>query len=443
MLRSQEKQLRASEIRQRLNELAGKDTLTAEERAEVDTLSAELATVETQYRAAVRAEETEARDHRAAGDGEGAERRALERDVQLGRYLQAAVESRAVDGRESELNAALGLGAAGLVPWEALAPREDRAAGDVEQRQDVATEAPATGNPVNQASILSRVFARTAAAYLRVDMPAVGVGEASYPVFTSGTTAETVAKGAAHDAAAATFTANVLTPRRLTARYLWNVEDAAVLAGLESALRSDLSMVMGDQLDQALLTDDGTAPKVKGFLDAAGPLAARTTSTPAWVNDDEMATFNDFTMLYTGEVDGIYAQEASEVRALVAPALYQKAAVTYRTDESDESALMHVRRIGGGFRVSAHMPDPLRVSEVPASNPKKDDNVYEQALVCRGMARAAVAPIWQGLRLIRDEITLAGKGQIVMTAMMLYAFDVLRADQYGVRKLRVANVPAA
>ncbi len=208
MLRSQEKQLRASEIRQRLNELAGKDALTDEERADVDTLSAELTTVETQYRAAVQAEDTEAREQRAEGDGENAERRALMRDVRLGRYLQAAVESRAVDGRESELNASIGLGAAGVLPWAALDPGEIRA--NPEARADVATTGlPAADRQTMQDSILARVFARSTAAFLRVDMPSVGVGEASYPVFATGTEGGFAARGAARDAEAATFTAEI------------------------------------------------------------------------------------------------------------------------------------------------------------------------------------------------------------------------------------------
>ena len=116
MLRSQELTLRISEIRQRLNELAGKDSLSTEERAEVDTLSAELSGKETQYRAAVQAEEAESREHRAAGDGESAELRSLTGRVRCGEYLQAAVEQRAVSGAEAEMNAAVGLAAQGRMP---------------------------------------------------------------------------------------------------------------------------------------------------------------------------------------------------------------------------------------------------------------------------------------------------------------------------------------
>ena len=37
-----------------------------------------------------------------------------------------------------------------------------------------------------------------------------------------------------------------------------------------------------------------------------------------------------------------------------------------------------------------------------------------------------VAPIWEGVTLIPDEITKAGTGQIVVTAVMLHAVKIIR-----------------
>ena len=48
----------------------------------------------------------------------------------------------------------------------------------------------------------------------------------------------------------------------------------------------------------------------------------------------------------------------------------------------------------------------------------------------------AVAPIWQGVSLIVDEITLASKGQIKITAVMLYAASVLRKDGFNIVDLK-------
>ena len=41
-----------------------------------------------------------------------------------------------------------------------------------------------------------------------------------------------------------------------------------------------------------------------------------------------------------------------------------------------------------------------------------------------------MAPIWEGVTLIPDEITKAGTGQIVVTAVMLHAIKVLRSDGF-------------
>ena len=41
-----------------------------------------------------------------------------------------------------------------------------------------------------------------------------------------------------------------------------------------------------------------------------------------------------------------------------------------------------------------------------------------------------VAPIWEGVSLIPDEITKAADGEIVITAVMLHAVKILRTDGF-------------
>ena len=69
-----------------------------------------------------------------------------------------------------------------------------------------------------------------------------------------------------------------------------------------------------------------------------------------------------------------------------------------------------------GVRVSAHVPGVAS---------------HRQNCVVRlGMRRDMVAPIWEGVTLIPDEITKAGTGQIVITAVMLFAVKILRAAAF-------------
>ena len=95
MTQTQKLAIRLSEIRQRLNEIAGLegDAMTDEVRAEADRLAGEYRNAETQHRSALIAEGEEQRAAEGefgAGDGEPAEVRALLGRVRLPDYLGAA-----------------------------------------------------------------------------------------------------------------------------------------------------------------------------------------------------------------------------------------------------------------------------------------------------------------------------------------------------------------
>ena len=67
-----------------------------------------------------------------------------------------------------------------------------------------------------------------------------------------------------------------------------------------------------------------------------------------------------------------------------------------------------------GVRVSAHVPVP--------------DTNRQNVVIRRGMSRTATAPRWEGITIVADDVTLADKGQLKITAVMLYAMQVLRKD---------------
>ena len=134
MTDSQRLQVRASEIRTRLNAIAGlaDDAMTDEVRSETDRLTGEYTNVETQLRAAIVAEADEAREAETRGGGgdEDAEVRAL-RSLQgrasLGRYLAGFADGSPLDGAERELAETRGLSTAGnVIPWDSLLPRRGR-----------------------------------------------------------------------------------------------------------------------------------------------------------------------------------------------------------------------------------------------------------------------------------------------------------------------------
>ena len=380
MKESQKLELRGSAVRQRLNTLSGRETLTAEETAEVDQLTTEYGTLETRRRAALVAEDVEGVTSEHADDGEGREVRDLVGRVALRNYLGAAAEGSPVQDAEAELNAALDLPATNYIPFQALETR-DADNEDLETRADAETTAPSTTG-ARQDSIMARVFANTAANFLGVRMPTVPVGQSNFPVFTSGATGATADGGAVKDAETATFTVTALTPKRLTARYLFRVEDMAVFAGMEEALRADLRGALGEALDAAVLVGDGVSPNVSGFLGAGLASPADPTVTAAFAQYvDEIA----------GMVDGRYAQDVSGVRMLVGPSTYANIASAFATS-SGVSAINYVRDLGGMIKVSAHVPTKTAAH-------------IQGSIGARGVGNtpAAVAPMWQGIRLIRDE----------------------------------------
>ena len=399
MKKTQELQVKISECRSKVNDLTTKQNAGEEiHQNDYHYEVRKLQDLETEYREALEAENKEYQ----IKEEETAD---LAGDLKLGNYISNILNGKEIEGREKEFNSEFGLSDM-TIPWQAIAPSRP-----VEMRADAVTSAPDTVG-INQNEYIRRVFARTGAAYLGIDMPSVPVGVAMYPVLTSAIAPKTYAKGTANESLAATFTPKTLKPRRLQASYLFRIEDMAELAGMEEALRDDLSNAMAEELDKAILSDDETTSgglnEVNGFVNA---ITASDKSS-------EVVTFQDFIELYADQVDGRYAQSTSDVKVLTGSKLYTKAHTLFETTAVRESAYSYISRIGGGFQVSAHVPDAATAKT-------------QNALVVRNMTRAAVAPIWQGVTLIRDPYTGAEKGEIKLSATMLYSFDVLRDQNFA------------
>ena len=232
-------------------------------------------------------------------------------------------------------------------------------------------------------------------------------------MLTAGATGAQLAPGAAIDAVAATFTPTVLAPRRLTARYLFRIEDVARLSGMEDALRADLSGALGQSMDNLILNGTGTDPNPSGILHAVSPPAAAPVSASG---------FTDFLSAVAAGVDGKWARNLTEIKMLTGAASYQLAAAS-QTATGDLFASDYLIQRSGGLMASWLIPVPGTIAGV-------DD--VQSAIVysaSRG-AGSAVAPVWAGFELIRDPFSDAASGQVSITAIMLWNFAILRADPY-------------
>ena len=84
-------------------------------------------------------------------------------------------------------------------------------------------------------------------------MPTVGVGEAVYTVLTKELDVRTPAENATAAETTGAFSAEVLSPSRIQAAFFYSREDRARFAGMDAALRENLSMGLSDGLDQQIL----------------------------------------------------------------------------------------------------------------------------------------------------------------------------------------------
>lgn len=401
MTRLQKLQLRASEIRAKLNQLGAVEQPTDEQRAEIGKLSKEYGDLEVRQQALmIGADDPE-------GDGETETETETRTDDKLAELetrasvedvMIAALNGRDPEGATRELQQELNL-AGNAVPLALIRPeRRDGVPEDLERR--AVTPAP---NDVgqNQAAIIPGVFPHSVAAFLGVDMPTVGVGEAVYPVLTQNATVHAPGEGAAATETTGSFSADVLSPSRLQASFFYSREDRARFAGMDAALRENLNAALSDALDARIVAGDD-----EGLLHGAN-LANHNAAA--------VTTYAMYrSQLAYGRVDGTYASMVGDTRIVMGSATYAHCAGQFRSDNAgDRAALEDLMQVTGGVRVSAHVPAVA--------------NNKQNAIVRLGSRRDAVAPIWEGVSLIPDEVTKADTGEIKITAVMLYAFKLLRS----------------
>ena len=340
--------------------------------------------------------------------------------ISLARYLVGIAEQRELDGAEGELRSELNMSDQ-AIPLEALLPTPEERADAVSPQTADGDALPSGTININTGPMLTRVFTATDTAFMGVAMPTVPAGERRYPVMVGGTTAAMQARGGQPDAGAAKFSVVDANPHRLTGRYVLDLEGVAEMGGLlESTLRADLRQEMGWQLDSQILNGDGTGNNVSGViasLDAeAFPALAGGAKDPAQLTWESARQ-----MLYT-LLDGKYARTEADIRLLIGDSTYDRLRSVYRTNAtaSNVDGVDALRAMGARLRRSFLIPAQ---SAFLTGATKREQNVIWAA-----EPMAAVAPVWQGITMIRDPYTNAGKAQIVLTAHMLFDFIFRRKD---------------
>ena len=402
MLKSIEKALRLSEIREQLNGLnAIAEPTDAQQTEERDLLAAQKKT-ETEYRAAL----TEEADEHATVpvNGEDREYVALLGRGNVGRILTACVEHRQTDGAEAELQQHRGLNQ-NQIPLDLLRlPVEHRAV----------TTGPTNVGTTEQPVIMP-VFAAGVGAFLMATRPTVPAGDLAYPILDQRpSVGGPHLDSTAHDETSGSFSSSLLQPARLSASYTYKRTDAARFSGLDSSLRSALNSGLEERLDHQLIAG------ADGLL--------RGTNLPNHAAGASATAFADYLAQFGhARVDGRFASSLSDVKTVMGSATYAHAGNQYRSTTADYSVLDALDRKTGGVRVSFHVPD------VASSK--------QNALIRLGQHdRAVVQPIWEGITILvsEAETALAKKGEIAITAIMLCAIKILRPEVFWKQEVKHA-----
>ena len=383
MTEAQRLQVRGSEIRQRLNEIAGMegDALTDEIRAESDRLGTEYRDTETRLRAALTAESDPVETRETAPDAEHRERIELRGRATLGGFILARMQGRLPSGELAEYAQACGAGDG--IPLDLF--EADR---PVEMRADTTTAAPATVG-VNLRPIAPYVFDRSIAGRLGIGMPSVGSGSHVETTITVPLTAGPMAKGAARESTAATLTPITATARRISARLSIAAEDVATIGvgNFESSLRENLSMALADSYDAECINGDGSGSHVTGLI--------KQLTVPDAPSD--VVTFDSFVSTVAGHVDGKWAESMRDVVTITNPETYRLSASTFQTvatgGKGEQAASSYLQRESGGWSTAARMP------ATPTTGARA--KVADALVYLRGRPglRTAVHPTWGSLQI--------------------------------------------
>ena len=414
MTNAQKLAIRLSEIRQRLNEIAGlaDDEMSDEVRVETDRLTNEYQAKETQHRAAVVAEADEARaaadDFNAdPGDGEAAEVRALRGRVRIGEYVGAAIDQRMAEGAEAELNAALKMrGNAFPLSLLAPAPVEARASTDTDSQTS------------QSGRWLDRLFAGTAAERIGITMESVAPGVASFPVTTAGASAAQRGRAAAAADAAWTVGVTELKPTRNAVRAVFTEEDAHRLPSLEASLRRDLGMALAEGVDRVIcLGDDGAnenSADIPGLNTLANVVEVEVTQANKGKGPETLAAFS-------GLVDGIHAMGFGDLlicSSVGAWRLWENTIINSAADNMTLAAFLRMAGLSWAAR-----------GEIEPNTAADDWGAFVG--LGRGIEGAGVAALWEAGMLLRDPYSASASGQVNLTLSYFWNVGLPRATNFA------------
>ena len=384
---SQKIALEMSAKRETLNALLSVDEMDDAQRAEMGVLTTRMQELEVEARAAIMAEDVPVITTTTVPDGEDRELRSLIDRANVGAIFEAALEHRATDRPRGRGAIALSP-AANVIPLTMLETR-------------AVTPAPGRRGPESGRDYSWR-FSNVVCGFPGNRHANRRVGDAVYPVLTHQRRRWHTSRERGQAETTGSFSADVFSRLRAFKRVSFTAERTAPdSVGMDEALRSNLSDALSDKMDQQILA--GT----EGLLTGTKLANHNVTAVTSYANYRSELGY--------GRVDGTYAGSVGDLKIVMGAETYGHAAGVFRSaNAGDRAALEDLMSVTGGVKVSAHVPV---ASGVQQEAERRDQPGCAPGYGGSNLGRRHIIP---------DEITKAANGQIVVTAVMLYAIKILR-----------------
>ncbi len=400
---------RQSEIRQQLAELVAKPEPTEDETRSMNDLDQEYRTNETRYRAALISEDEERREAGAEletrSDKEWAD---MAGKFEVRQVALALDEGRTLDGATAEMVEELRSagGFQGIpVPLEALETR----AGE--------TLAGGVPDPVRTMPTIDRIFANSSATQMGCRMINVGVGEIEYPVATGGAQpgwagSET---GDVPGPQAYTTVDKAMTPDNTLGVQMKITRKALKQAGagLEQAVRRDMSAAIQQETDRAIFLGSGSAGEPLGIFPGASAYGITETAI------DAAASYAAFRAAAVRFMTANAASGPGAVNLLLRPEVFDSMDNDLITGTATSEWDRLVAKIGNVVMTTNGISAP------------SGDPAASAALLTS--ATNGVAPMfcgmWGAVDVIRDPYSDAKSGQLRLTALTTMDVTVARGVQ--------------
>lgn len=404
MLTSKKLELRRSEIRQSLSELANIETPSADETRKMTELDAEYRAKEVQYRAALVSEDSERREAcQILETRSEKEWNEIMSGFEMRQVALSLDEGRALDGHTGEIVAELQSqgGYRGIpVPYAALETR----AGE--------TVAGGTPNPIATRPLIERLFPASVAAQMGVQMINIGSGETETPVTTSAITAgwQATETGNVPGPSAYTTLDRPLAPdhtlgiqMRITRKTLKQSG-----AALEQAIRREMNGAMSQEMDRAIFNGSGASGETTGVFTGATAWGIEETAL------DAAATWAAIRFEVVAFMTANAANGPAAVRLLIRPEVWD----TMDGSDITGTAVTEWERLMEYIGSVTMSHNALPAPALPSGG-TEGDPLESKALLTT--SAGGVAPVfvglWGAVDLIRDPYSDAQSGGLRLTAL--------------------------